>query len=281
MYYKIGNEKITAEIDDMGAQLHSLKTAADGKEYLWQGDTSIWYGQAPVLFPVIGQLLDNKYRYNGVEYEMAKHGFARKMLFKLHEITAQRAVFVLSSNDETRRQYPFEFDLFVSFETEGDTLVCTFRVVNKSSGEMLFSIGAHPGFNCKLGDKLIFEKKETLETQRIDSGSLLVGETIPVMNNTDELEITAGMFNNDALIFTDVLSSTITMRSGTRDYLRFSFDRSPYLGIWAKPAAPYVCLEPWCGLNDSRVKKDDLSQKTGIIRLDEGGEFAYCWRATP
>ena len=151
MYYKIENEFLTCEIDDMGAQLHSLILKENGKEYIWQGNPEIWYGQAPVLFPIIGQLIGDKYRYNGKEYTMPKHGLARKLPFAVKECGGAKAVFSLESDENTLKSYPFEFELLVIFELCGKSLVNTMTVINKTDGEMYFSIGAHPGFPDLMG----------------------------------------------------------------------------------------------------------------------------------
>ncbi len=277
MYYKIENEFLTCEIDDMGAQLHSLKLKENGKEYIWQGNPDIWYGQSPVLFPVIGQLLNDSYRYNGVEYSMPKHGLARKLLFNVKECAGAKAVFSLESDENTRKSYPFDFELLVAFELKEKSLVNTMTVINKTKGEMYFSIGAHPGFNCKIGDVIEFELPETLETERIDADSLLVDEKIPVIENSREIVITKDIFNNDALILSDIKSKKLRIKS---DYeVEFTFGDCPVLGIWAKPNAPYVCIEPWYGINDNREFKKDISEKRKIMRLEEGGSFAFDWKA--
>lgn len=277
MYYKIENELLTCEIDDMGAQLHSLKLKENGKEYIWQGNPDIWYGQSPVLFPVIGQLLNDSYRYNGVEYSMPKHGLARKLLFNVKECAGAKAVFSLESDENTRKSYPFDFELLVAFELKEKSLINTMTVINKTKGEMYFSIGAHPGFNCKIGDVIEFELPETLETERIDADSLLVDEKIPVIENSREIVITKDIFNNDALILSDIKSKKLRIKS---DYeVEFTFGDCPVLGIWAKPNAPYVCIEPWYGINDNREFKKDISEKRKIMRLEEGGSFAFDWKA--
>ena len=123
MFYKIENEFLTCEIDDMGAQLHSLKSKENGKEYIWQGNPEIWYGQAPVLFPVIGQLINDKYFYNGTEYTMPKHGLARRFCFNVKECSGAKAVFSLESNDKTRENYPFDFEYLVTFELKDGIVI--------------------------------------------------------------------------------------------------------------------------------------------------------------
>ncbi|MBQ2973491.1 MAG: aldose 1-epimerase family protein [Clostridia bacterium] len=277
MFYKIENEFLTCEIDDMGAQLHSLVLKENGKEYIWQGNPDIWYGQAPVLFPVIGQLIDDKFRYNGVEYTMPKHGLARKLLFNVKECEGAKAVFSLENDENTLKSYPFEFELLVTFELKEKSLVNTMTVINKTNGEMYFSIGAHPGFNCNIGDVIEFEQPETLETERIDSDNLLIPEKFPVIENSKEIVITEDIFKKDALILSGIKSKKLTIKG--ENEVEFTFGDCPVLGIWAKPGAPYVCIEPWYGINDDRDVKDDISKKREIQHLSEDGRFEFSWVA--
>ncbi len=277
MYYKIENEFLTCEIDNMGAQLHSLKMKENGKEYIWQGNPDIWYGQAPVLFPIIGQLINDKYYYNGVEYTMPKHGLARKLLFKVRECAGAKAVFSLESDESTLKSYPFDFEYLVSFELCGKALVNTMTVVNKTKGEMYFSVGAHPGFNCAVGDIIEFEKSETLATERIDKENLIIPEKFPLIENSKEIKITKEIFELDALILSGMQSEKLTIKG--ENEIEFTFGKCPFLGIWAKPGAPYVCIEPWYGVNDGREVKTDISEKRGIQRLDEGEAFEFSWTA--
>lgn len=277
MFYKIENEFLTCEIDDMGAQLHSLVSKENGKEYIWYGKTEIWYGQAPVLFPIIGQLINDKFFYNGKEYTMPKHGIARKLPFKVKECSGAKAVFSLESDENILKGYPFEFELLVAFELCGKKLVNTMTVINKTDGEMYFSIGAHPGFNCNIGDVIEFELPETLETERIDSDNLLIPEKFPVIENSSEIEITEDIFKKDALILSDIKSEKLRIKG--ENEIEFTFGKCPVLGIWAKPGAPYVCIEPWYGINDGREVKDDISKKRGIERLGKGETFEFDWVA--
>ncbi len=280
MFYKIENEFLSAEINDMGAELHSLKCKKSGFEFLWYGNPDIWYGQAPVLFPVIGKLLDDKYRYCGKEYTMAKHGFARKMQFDVVSVEGNTAEFVLRSNAHTLEMYPFEFEFFVRFELVNSSLKATHTVVNKTDGDMYFSLGGHPGFNCEIGDVLEFDENETLSAEKIDSDSIVIPKKFPVLNNAKSIVVTKDIFNEDALILSGIKSKAVTLKSQSSSRkVRFTFGDVPYLGIWAKPSAPYVCIEPWCGINDNRDKKDDFSQKLGINKLAKGGKFELVYTA--
>lgn len=277
MYYKIENEFLTCEIDDMGAQLHSLISKENGKEYIWQGNPDIWYGQSPVLFPVIGQLINDKYFYNGVEYTMPKHGIARRYVFNVKECDGAKAVFGLESNEKTLEAYPFDFEYILTFELKGKALVNTMTVVNKTKGDMYFSVGAHPGFNCKVGDIIEFEQEETLATERIDKESLIIPEKFPFMENEKSFVITKEIFEPDALILSDIKSEKLRIKGDNE--VEFTFGKCPFLGIWAKPGAPYVCIEPWYGVNDGREVKKDISEKRGIQHLAEGETFDFSWTA--
>lgn len=280
MYYTIENDYLTVQINDAGAELHSIVNKENGVEYLWQGNPDIWYGQSPVLFPFIGRLLDDKYRYNGKEYTMQKHGFARKRTFESVSCAGSEAVFVLRSDDTTRPSYPFEFELYVKFTLKGKTLQATHTVVNKTDGEMYFSLGGHPGFNCAIGDYLEFDQPETLDTETIDADSIRIAEKTPVLRGEKRITITEDIFNNDALILSGIRSKAVTLRSDKHDRaVRFTFGDVPFLGIWAKPGAPYVCIEPWCGVNDDRNVRTDVSEKEGIVRLPKGGVFDLVYTA--
>ena len=277
MYYKIENEYLTCEINDMGAELHSLKSKENGKEYIWPGKPEIWYGQAPILFPVIGQLNGDRYFYNGTEYNLPKHGFARKMFFSLKEKADSKIVFSLENNEETLKKYPWEFELTATFELIDKSIKNTLCVINKSNKKMYFSIGAHPAFNCKLGDIIEFETPETICTERIDKTNMLIDEKFPLLNNEKEIVITKEIFEPDALILSGMKSKKLRLKG--ENEIEFTFGDCPVLGIWAKPGAPYVCIEPWHGINDSHEVKKDISEKREICSLESGEKFIFPWKA--
>jgi len=277
MFYKIENEKLTCEINDMGAELHSLVSKENGKEYIWQGLPEIWYGQSPILFPVIGQLNSDTYYYEGKAYHLPKHGFARKMLFKNEKCEGNKAVFSLSDTPETLEKYPFEFKLTAEFELEENALVNTLSVENLSDKTMYFSIGAHPAFNCKVGDIIEFEQPETIFTERIDNTNMLIDKKFPCLENESKIVITKEIFEPDALILSGIKSKKLRIKGDNE--VEFTFGDCPVLGIWAKPGAPYVCIEPWHGINDSHEVKSDISLKREIRSLESGGKFAFLWKA--
>lgn len=280
MIIKIENENLIAQVKSAGAELNRVYCKDKKKEYLWNGDEKIWYGQSPILFPIVGKLLDDKYRYNGEEYTLEKHGFARKREFEVVSQTENSVTFVQRDDENTYKAYPFKFELLVKFELANKNIKVTHTIKNMDEKEMLFSLGAHPGFNCEIGDSLIFDENETLVTERIDENALIAVYDEPLLDNAKEIVITEDIFKTDALILSGFKSKGITLKSKKDgELLHFNFGNTPFLGIWAKPGAPYVCIEPWFGVNDGYDKKDDLSQKRGIQTLAIGGQFQYSWSA--
>lgn len=280
MVHYIENEKIKIGVKTAGAELTSFVSKESNIEYLWQGNPDVWYGQSPVLFPIIGRVLDDKYYLDGKEFTMPKHGLFRKREAVLIEKKDNSMTFMQKADDETKKVFPYEFEVYVIFELIDKSLKVTHKVVNKSADVMYFSIGGHPGFNCEIGDYLLFDKNETLDTVEIDTECLRTGKTIPVLNNDNKIVITKDIFNNDALIFTDMRSNHITLASDNHARkVIFDYSDCSYLGIWAKPGAPYVCIEPWWGVNDSHERKSDFSQKDAIISLESGNTYSCYWCA--
>ena len=277
----IENDKLIVGVKDFGCEIASIKSKATGYEFMWQGNPDIWGGQAPILFPIVGRLIEDKYKLKGVEYEMPKHGFARKMPWEFLCADGNSMSFRLSDTEETRKIYPFEFDLTVTYTLDDTTLSVSHDIKNKGENTMYFSIGAHPAFNCSIGDTLSFDENETLYTEKIDLvKSLRLPDKTLVLEGEKDIIITKDIFNEDALILSDIKSENITLNISEGDRkINFNLGKSPYLGIWAKPGAPYVCIEPWYGVNDSQVKKNDLSEKDAINPVNAGEVFNFTWKA--
>lgn len=280
MLYTIENDFVSAAVKAYGAELSSFKSKETGIEYLWQGNPDVWYGQSPILFPIVGTILDDKCRIGGSEYSMSRHGIARKRDFELKEQGDGYLVLTQCWNEETLEKFPFKYTLDVRFELDGKKLTVTHFVKNDDTQRMYFSIGAHPGFNCQMGDWLEFEHEETLFCEKIDSDSILDGKLYPTLKNSRRFDITEHVFDDDVHILSGMKSDTVYLKSEKRpQQLKFGFGSVPFLGLWAKPGAEYVCIEPWYGINDSREYKTDFSQKRGINALACGGTFEFPWFA--
>lgn len=281
MIHYIENDKLIVGVKEFGCELTSIKSKESSYEFLWQGNPDVWSGQSPILFPIVGRLIDDKYYLDGKEYTMPKHGFARKMPWEFIGKTDNSMSFLLRDTEETRKIYPYSFEVTVTYTLKDKSLVVSHDIKNCSDNIMYFSLGAHPAFNCAIGDVLSFDVNETLYTEKIDlENSLRLPEKLLVLNNEKDIIITEDIFNEDALILSDIKSENITLKiKECNRKINFNLGSAPYLGLWAKPGAPYVCIEPWCGINDSQIKKDDFSKKDGINSIASGNTYNYTWKA--
>jgi galactose mutarotase-like enzyme len=278
MLIKLDNGILEAAIKSHGAELSSLKK--DGTEYMWQADKKIWGRHAPVLFPIVGRVKNNKYRVGQKEYELFQHGFARDMEFELTESGADFAVYRLKSSEDTLLKYPYNFQLDICYTLYGSSITEEYRVKNMYDKPIYFSIGAHPGFNCPLADGetvedyyLQFEQSETGDRYYLENG--LIARREAYLENTKVIPLTQQLFADDALIFKNLKSVEVALKSRkSNKFVNVRFAGFPYLGIWSKPGgAPFVCLEPWCGVTDSIDHSGILSEKEGIYSLEPGQEF--------
>lgn len=274
MQHTIESQGYTAIIDETGAELVSLKNP-QGEEYLWSGDAEYWTGRAPILFPVIGRMKEGGYTLDGQYYEMPKHGLVRKKLWKLVDHGPHHVTLSTVTDDDTLKHYPFEFHLQVSFRLVGRYLEISYVVQNTKSADMLFSLGSHPAFALPLaaGEGLDqwsvkFSEQETLDRQVLDGG--LIGEhpVAKFIDRSDSIQLSDTIFNDDALIFFGVCSKRLDLMHAKRGRrLSLHTGGAPDLGIWSKPSAPYVCLEPWFGYDDPVNTSGDFRDKPGLITL--------------
>ena len=275
MIHTIENEFLTAAVSETGAELQSLKTKNTGDEYIWQGNPDVWSGHSPLLFPVVGRLKGDGFVYEGQRYDLGKHGFARKTEFEAKKISESRLIMTLRSGAH-KKNYPFEFLLEIDYELIGKSLKVTHRVTNLDGRTMYFSLGAHPGFNCGMGDYILFPEDKSAWAYKLDDETKLSTEgKIEQGVENHRLTITEDIFSHDALIFEGLRSDSVTLFCGGRERVTVNYGSAPCLGIWAKPGASYVCIEPWYGMDDSAAATGILSGKKQIVKLSAGQCFRF------
>jgi len=275
MIHIIENEFMTASVASLGAELQSLKMKATGDEYIWQGDPAVWTGHSPLLFPVVGRLKNDCFLYEGRKYDLGKHGFARKTEFEAKQIHDSRLIMTLKSGAH-KESYPFDFLLEIDYELTGKALKVTHRVTNQDGRTMYFSLGAHPGFRCDMGDFIEFPEDETAYAYKLDDETKLSTEEKIEQGVYDHrLTVTEDIFAHDALIFEGLRSDHVTLYCGGRKRATVDFGNAPCLGIWAKPGAKYVCIEPWYGMDDAPSATGILSGKKQIVKLAPGSCFRF------
>jgi len=268
----ISSGQLTAQINPFGAELTSL-VDDQGREMISDGDPAFWTGKAPLLFPIVGQLRHDEYRLGGTTYAMEKHGFARRSAFVLREHSENKAVLTLCSNDATRSQYPFDFKLKIIFEIQGLALFMTAEVSNKGDDDMPFSFGYHPAFAWPLpfGDgehKIIFDKDEPASICRIGMEPGLIEPTRhDSFVDGHIFTPTFEHFENDAMIWDKLNSRRLTWGVEGKTHLDIEFPDTPWLGIWQKPQAKFLCIEPWAGMADPVGFMGDFTEKPGMMIL--------------
>jgi galactose mutarotase-like enzyme len=268
--HTLENEFLLINIHPKGAELQRLYNKQTNIEHLWSGDATYWGKFSPILFPIVGTLKEDTYYYKDKAYHLPRHGFAREKEFMVKEKTENSISYILQNDEETLQNYPFFFSLTITYTLKEHTLDCTYTVENKSKEEMYFSIGAHPAFaiNSNYEDYYLqFNKDEKLVRYKLDNG--LINDTtatIDLPNN--QLPLKHKLFYEDAIVLKNIESNTITvLNKNNTNGFHFHFNDFPFFGIWAAKDAPFVCLEPWCGIADNTDHNQQLTNKEGICKL--------------
>ena len=264
------------EVSKRGAELTSIKFKCkemlhDGKKY--------WDRQSPVLFPTVGRLRDNKTIINDKTYEIPQHGFAKDMQFELVQNEENAKVYMTKSNEETLKMYPFEFELYVAYIINEDTLTVKYKVINKDEKDMLFGIGGHPGFKLDLKQEDYYfelEKKEkNIEFMEVEGQYITNNPAKNLLKDDKIIDIEKDSFINDAIMIKNFKSKTITLKQkeDNKKILEFDMADFPILAIWTIPKAQYICIEPWFNYADRVVETGYFKDKEGVLKLKPNQEF--------
>lgn len=279
--YTIENSEFSVQITQIGAEICSFKSKTKDKEYIWQGNPEIWESHAPVLFPIVGGLKNDTFFHKNQAYQLPRHGFIRRNKdLKVISHTADQIVLELTSSEKTKEVYPFDFNFQISFELISNRLKISHQIINTGDEHMFFSLGAHPAFNCPLEEKKIYEdyylkfnEIESLNTWNLDKNGQIKEEGELIMNQSQQLPFHSQLFDQDALIFKSLKSRQVSLCEGDHEHIRVKFDDFSSLGLWAKPQAPFICIEPWLGYADSSECNQQLTEKEAILSLEPGKTF--------
>ncbi len=284
--FQIGNDKLTIQVDSMGAELKSLKKTDTGEEFMWEGNPLYWKRTSPILFPLVGSLKGGAFLHNGRQYPMGQHGFARDMEFKLKSQTNREIWFALTSTEETLAKYPYEFLLEIGYELIENTLVVKWKVENPSDQTMHFSIGGHPAFRCPITDgakqadyRIRLDRKESFLSGGVQNG-LMSGKKIECPLEDGCMWITKNLFDIDTFVIEDdqVHQVSLVKPDGTA-YVTVDFD-APIVGIWSPPGkeAPFICIEPWYGRCDAIDFEGTWEERAWGQRLEARDVFEASYR---
>lgn len=282
MDFELKNDVLQLKCRSFGGELKSIQNR-DGLEYLWQGEAKYWAGQAPVLFPICGNVRNGqvKYHLNNVEQtgQLPRHGLIRKREFQLKEHSANRLVFAITSNPESLRSYPFHFRVEIAYELSGKEVSTTYRVQNLELEQVMpYCIGGHPAFRCPLladetydDYELVFEQEETCSIPFLNTDTGLINRTkrLPFFNQDRRLRLRHELFQKDAIILDELASKSVQLiskKSGKG--IGFTFSDFDHLVLWSSSNdGPFIALEPWTGLPTSDEEGDFFEEKKGVILL--------------
>lgn len=281
----IGTDRLRASINPFGAELSSLRDG-EGRELMTDADPAFWTGRAPILFPIVGRLNDDVLWIDGRSYRMEKHGFARRSIFDAVDVTPASATFRMTDNVDTMQQYPFHFLLEIGFAIEGATLTMTARIGNGGDAPMPVSFGWHPAFAWPLPygagrdeHRIQFEADEPGDLKALTPDGLIGGDRAsPVDGRT--LALADALFEADALIWDPVASRAVRYGAATGPQLDIAFPDTPRLGIWTKPGAGFVCVEPWHGIADPAGYQGDFGDKPGVFEIAPGDSWQCALQVT-
>lgn len=286
MNYTIKNNMLKVTISSKGAEIQSVKGVHSDYEYMWQADPAIWDRHAPVLFPIVGRLKNDQYTYQGKTYHLGQHGFARDCEFIVEKQSDESITFLLKDSEETRKVYPFKFELRVNYNLMNNLLEENFIVTNKTDGEMIFGIGGHPGFNLPVDDLQVKKEDFYFATQPsearvkipISKQTGLLDWANRSLASTDSLiGLSDDLFKNDALIYQlRGHDNKISVRTeNSKFHINVWTRNAPFVGIWSQypKTANYVCIEPWWGIADRSDADGKLEDKYGMNHLAKGETF--------
>ena len=266
-----------------GAELISIQY--NGKEMLFQGAKVLdsngniyWKRQAPILFPIVGQLKNSQTQIEDKIYEMSQHGFARDMDFEEISKTENKHHYMLKYNEGTIKKYPYKFELHVIYEIIGDTLTVTYKVKNIDDKIIYFGLGGHPAFNCDYSNgeyEIVFsENEDKIVFLKLKNGLIDTEKAQNVLQD-NKIYLKEDTFDNDAVIMKNLKSNKVVLQNHetNQKILELDFTGFPYLALWSKKGAPFVCIEPWQNMADRIDSTQIYKDKENIIELPKDKKF--------
>lgn len=289
--YELKNNRLTVQFLAKGGALSSIKDM-EGTEYLWQGDPQFWSGQSPLLFPICGSIRNDKaVLEDGRTVSMPRHGIVRKKEFEYTGSSQEQINFRITSDEETKKQYPFDFSVGISYILLDNSIEVVYEVENRDTVEMPFTIGGHPGFNCPLyaGEKFSdyevrFEKEETCTVpgQLTDTGLLDTQNRKPCLKQEDRIRLDFSLFEQDAITLDQLKSRKVTLcHSKTGRGVELDFEQFPYLVLWTTANhGPFLAMEPWAGLSTCTDESDHFEEKRNTMKLKPREKRKLSYRIT-
>ncbi len=268
----IRSQALIVHVNAFGAELKGVEHG--GVEYLWQGDAAYYSRTSPTLFPIIGRFLSDTYYVGEQDYQMPLNGIVTEANFTLFEQVENRAIFVLTDNERTRRMYPFSFALTVTYQVDGNRLTVRQRVENRSDVPLPFGLGCHTAYKWPLDPAdapedcyLRFEQPEELCSFNP------FGLELPFLDGTGIRPLSHELFRHYTRSLRNLRSQWVELRSRRHEHgVRIYRSEYPYLAIWSRPEpeAALICLEPCTSVHPGNRPSLHLEDRDGAQLLAPG-----------
>lgn len=280
---ELSNQYLTVNLHPKGAEIISIVGNQDHINYMWKRDACQWANSAPILFPIVGAIKNDTCRIDGKEYHMTQHGFARHNEFEIKNQSQTEVTFTLVSNDEIIKQYPFLFELNVTYKLVENTLTCFINVKNKDHQTIYFQVGGHPAFACPFMENessndyyVEFAEYETRNQKVIDVAKRGMSHVqLPFFDHEKRFFVRQQLFNNDAIVIKDFKSENISIKSlNHQKSIVFHMQGFDHVGLWtAKHVGGLLAIEPWVGHADYVDFDGEFKEKESCVALDTDKEF--------
>lgn len=287
MEFVISKGEARAKCSTKGGELVSF--VKDGVEYVWQGEPQFWSGQAPCLFPVVCRAKEDRIIVNGSSYPMKKHGIARKVEYTPIDVRPDSITMRLSSDEETKKSYPFSFNLDITHSITENGFRTEYKVTDTDTHPMIFCVGGHPGFNCPMRDgekfedySLVFDNAAGAAVHNTEQKGGYMSPEMPQLDviKDNELPLCYKDFALDAIVVENLPVKKVNLvNRNTGHGIRFEFDSFDAIGFWTpvEGGAPFICLEPWNGLPGSTAETPDFTSKKYAKIIEAGESFVTAY----
>ena len=193
-------------------------------------------GGVPVLFPVCGNLPENRLLLPQGSFPMPQHGFARDLPWQCDALADGLGLrLTLRDSEATRLSYPFDFEVSLEYRLEPGALAiraCVAHTAEAGAAEMPFALGLHPYFGVP-----------SLAGTRLKQWPRTCFDHLTAASASTEVQLANLEQGVDLRL--DPAGAAPQLICGTHLVELQMEPPFAHAVVWSDPPRPMVCLEPW------------------------------------
>jgi len=259
-----------------GFSIDSVYDKKEHRELMWCYDAALWPRRTSICFPICGKLFDDTYSFKSQPYHLASHGLARQRTAEVLESKPDRLVLRDRWDEGTLEAYPFRYNLQVSYELDGQSLMVGYEVTNEGYDPMLYSIGSHYSYALPLAQQQCFIHFSRPQNARFFD---YLDGSMSTQGLDDQTSFSLSLLKDGSRILLQKDLNTAWVGLGTRDEMlvKVKSEGFSYLVAWALSGGrnPFACIEMWDGMADIPGNDGSLERKAGIRTLSPGKTRHY------